>query len=135
MTGAGERVRPLGSEPLALMILPSAEALSTPAVYAEFDALGIRRSEAELAALEAEPGALTVHNDLQEAARNLCPAIDEALAAVARHRRRARAGLRLGPDRVRHLRRRPSARRPPPRRPAAWRPSPSNAAFGEVREL
>jgi 4-diphosphocytidyl-2-C-methyl-D-erythritol kinase len=84
MTGAGERVRPLAPPPegLALLILPSAHALSTPAVYREFDALGRQRSAGELERLEAEPEALPVHNDLQEAARNLCPEIDEALAAV-----------------------------------------------------
>ncbi len=84
MTGAGEHVRalePAGS--LALVILPSEHALSTPAVYREFDALGVQRSAGELAALELRGGDLPVHNDLQDAARSLCPPIDGALAAVA----------------------------------------------------
>ena len=84
MTGAGEHVRalpPPGS--LSLVILPSEHALSTPAVYREFDRLGAQRSPEELAALEARGGELAVHNDLQDAARSLCPAIDAALAAVA----------------------------------------------------
>jgi 4-diphosphocytidyl-2-C-methyl-D-erythritol kinase len=85
MTGAGEHVRPLGAtDPRALLILPSEHALSTPAVYREFDALGAQRTEAELAELEALGGDLPVHNDLQDAARRLCPAIDDALTAVER---------------------------------------------------
>jgi len=84
MTGAGEQVRALaGPGGLALVILPSPHALSTPAVYREFDALGVHRGPEELAALEARGGDLPVHNDLQDAARSLCPPIDEALAAVA----------------------------------------------------
>jgi 4-diphosphocytidyl-2-C-methyl-D-erythritol kinase len=84
MTGAGERVRRLPEEgALALAILPSPHALSTPDVYRAFDALGAARGEDELARLEARPDALPAHNDLQDAARRLCPAIDDALAAVA----------------------------------------------------
>ena len=65
------------------MILPSPHGLSTPAVYREFDRLGVQRCAAELAELEARGGELPVHNDLQDAARSLCPPIDEALEAVA----------------------------------------------------
>jgi 4-diphosphocytidyl-2-C-methyl-D-erythritol kinase len=84
MTGAGEHVRPLGPpETLALVILPSEHGLSTPAVYREFDRLGVQRTAEELAELEARGGELPVHNDLQDAARSLCPPIDAALAAVA----------------------------------------------------
>jgi 4-diphosphocytidyl-2-C-methyl-D-erythritol kinase len=84
MTGAGEHVHPLGGAgSTALVILPSPHGLSTPAVYREFDALGVRRSAAELAELEALGADLPPHNDLQDAARSLCPPIDEALAAVA----------------------------------------------------
>jgi 4-diphosphocytidyl-2-C-methyl-D-erythritol kinase len=84
MTGAGEHVRPLAPPAaLALVILPSEHGLSTPAVYREFDRLGVRRSAAELAELEARGGELPVHNDLQDAARSLCPPIDAALGAVA----------------------------------------------------
>ena len=84
MSGAGEHVRPLGSPgPLVLVILPSEHGLSTPAVYREFDRLGVQRTPAELAELEAHGGELPVHNDLQDAARSLCPSIDAALAAVA----------------------------------------------------
>jgi len=84
MTGAGERVRALpATGTVALVILPSDHALFTPAVYREFDRLGVQRSAAELAELEAAGGDLPVHNDLQDAARSLCPPIDEALARVA----------------------------------------------------
>jgi 4-diphosphocytidyl-2-C-methyl-D-erythritol kinase len=84
MTGAGEQVRPLPpAGALALVILPSEHGLSTPAVYREFDRLGVQRSPEELAALEARGGDAPVHNDLQDAARSLCPPIDDALAAVA----------------------------------------------------
>jgi 4-diphosphocytidyl-2-C-methyl-D-erythritol kinase len=84
MTGAGEHVRPLGAPSgLALVILPSRHGLSTPAVYREFDRLGVQRSAAELAELEARGGDAPVHNDLQDAARSLCPPIDGALEALA----------------------------------------------------
>jgi 4-diphosphocytidyl-2-C-methyl-D-erythritol kinase len=75
--------------PLAFVILPSDERLSTPAVFAEADRLGLPRSAGELserlAALETAlrggpnlPAELLV-NDLAPAARSLCPSIDDAL--------------------------------------------------------
>jgi 4-diphosphocytidyl-2-C-methyl-D-erythritol kinase len=87
MTGAGERITPL--EPLpphALLVLPSAERLSTAAVYAEADRLDLPRPAGELAHRRAEieralaAGELPLHNELEPAARSLCPAIDGALA-------------------------------------------------------
>jgi 4-diphosphocytidyl-2-C-methyl-D-erythritol kinase len=84
MTGAGEHVRLLGpAGGLALVILPSPHGLSTPAVYREFDRIGVQRSAGELAELEARGGELEIHNDLQDAARSLCPPIGAALEAVA----------------------------------------------------
>lgn len=83
MTGAGEHVDHLPDpEPFGLVIVPSPHALSTPAVYREFDRRGRARSARELeaakaAALAGEPPPPV--NDLQAAARALCPAIDEAL--------------------------------------------------------
>ena len=82
MTGAGEHVDRLPAPgPLGVLVLPVDAALSTPDVYREADRLGLTRSHAELAKLDAQvradPGA--VHNDLQDAARSLCPAIDAAL--------------------------------------------------------
>ena len=102
MTGAGEHVDRLADpEPFGLVILPSALALSTPAVYAAFDRLGGARTPDELerakaAALAGEPPPPGQR-----------PRRGRALA-VPGHRRRARAarrrdGLGLGPDRVRPL--------------------------------
>ena len=83
MTGAGEHVERLPDpEPFGLVIVPSQATLSTPAVYREFDRRGGARPADELAAREAaaragEPPPPV--NDLQDAARALCPAIDDAL--------------------------------------------------------
>jgi 4-diphosphocytidyl-2-C-methyl-D-erythritol kinase len=95
MLGAGERVVRLADpEPFGLAIVPLEAALSTPAVYRDFDAGSPARGAEELSALadELTSGALgdgRIVNDLQDAARRLCPAIDPALAAVratgARH--------------------------------------------------
>jgi 4-diphosphocytidyl-2-C-methyl-D-erythritol kinase len=83
MLGAGERIRTLPpGQPVHHVIVPSEYSLSTPAVYREFDAGSSQRGEVELAELEARD-AWPVHNDLQDAARRLCPSIDDALAAVS----------------------------------------------------
>jgi 4-diphosphocytidyl-2-C-methyl-D-erythritol kinase len=75
-------------------VVPLDAALSTPDVYRAFDAGSRPRGGDELGALDDElaGGALAperVVNDLQDAARSLCPAIDPALDAVraggARH--------------------------------------------------
>jgi 4-diphosphocytidyl-2-C-methyl-D-erythritol kinase len=83
MSGAGENVEPLPEpEPFGLLILASGNTLSTADVYREFDRRGDARTEAELerAAGAGEPPPAV--NDLQDAARALCPAIDDGLAAV-----------------------------------------------------
>jgi 4-diphosphocytidyl-2-C-methyl-D-erythritol kinase len=95
MLGAGERVVRLPDpEPFGLVVVPLDATLSTPEVYRAFDRGSRPRDAGELAALGAElaTGALAperIVNDLQDAARALCPAIDPALAAVraagARH--------------------------------------------------
>ena len=92
ITGAGERVETLPSHPPgAVLVLPSSERLSTPAVYAAFDALGAGRSGVELAELadrirSAEAaGALRAplrHNDLTPAAVRACPSIADGLEAL-----------------------------------------------------
>lgn len=88
MLGAGERVVRLPDPaPSGLVIVPLDAALSTPEVYRAFDAHSPARDPEELAALEDElaAGALPPErmvNDLQDAARGLCPAIDPALEAV-----------------------------------------------------
>ena len=87
MTGAGERVDRLPDpEPFGLLIVPLPHALSTPDVYAAFDRLSTPRTPDELdqaraAALAGEPPPAV--NDLQAAARELCPAIDDALSGGA----------------------------------------------------
>jgi len=92
-TGNGDQVRPLPRYELyTALVLPVDAELSTAAVYAEADRLGIPRERLELAraltrtqaALSSETLLEKVHNDLQEAARSLCPQIDEALDAARR---------------------------------------------------
>jgi 4-diphosphocytidyl-2-C-methyl-D-erythritol kinase len=86
-TGAGEHLRHLPDPaPYGLLVLPSRERLSTPAVFAEADRLGLPRDAAGLARALAEVEAalpdLPFVNELEPAARSLCPAIDEALDAA-----------------------------------------------------
>jgi len=100
--GAGERIERLPEPPPhAVVLLPDGGGLSTAAVFAEADRLGLGRDEAELAALAARlrgaagAGASPLSypellvNDLEPAARSLRPAIGDALdalrAAGARH--------------------------------------------------
>jgi 4-diphosphocytidyl-2-C-methyl-D-erythritol kinase len=89
-TGAGERLTPLPPPaPYGVLVLPSPLELSTAHVYREFDRQGLPRDAAALAAKLREvstaagdlPDELIV-NDLEPAARALCPEIDEALAAA-----------------------------------------------------
>jgi 4-diphosphocytidyl-2-C-methyl-D-erythritol kinase len=86
MTGVGEVVEPLDAPaPATVVVVPSAHALSTPAVYAEFDRLGLGRDPGELAKLAAgirADGAAPAVNDLQGAALALCPSIAPVLEAV-----------------------------------------------------
>lgn len=93
VTGIGESVEPLADTgaPVAVVIVPSEEALSTPAVYREADRLPSVRPRAALATAEREVRAALaagtappVVNDLQDAARSLCPSIDVALRHVRR---------------------------------------------------
>ncbi len=95
--GAGERLSELPdpSGPCGVLVLPSAAALSTAAVYAQADRMGLARAAAELEEIAAAlgdalasgavlPPVELLHNDLQDAARALCQSIDAALAqAVA----------------------------------------------------
>ncbi|MDQ6607560.1 MAG: 4-(cytidine 5'-diphospho)-2-C-methyl-D-erythritol kinase [Actinomycetota bacterium] len=92
-TGAGELVAPIA--PIAhhaLVIVPLPFPLSTPAVFGEADRLGLPRTEAGLSQRGAEltaalaPGAVLppelIVNELEPAARSLCPEIDGALAQL-----------------------------------------------------
>jgi 4-diphosphocytidyl-2-C-methyl-D-erythritol kinase len=89
-TGAGERLTPLPPPaPYGVLVLPSKLEVSTADVYREFDRLGLQRDAGALAAKLREvstaagdlPDELIV-NDLEPAARALCPEIDEALDAA-----------------------------------------------------
>jgi 4-diphosphocytidyl-2-C-methyl-D-erythritol kinase len=87
-TGEGTRLRRVPLElDYAVVVLPVEAGLAARDVYAEADRLGLPRDTLGLArsltrlqaAISAETVLNHVHNDLQDAARSLCPAIDEAL--------------------------------------------------------
>jgi 4-diphosphocytidyl-2-C-methyl-D-erythritol kinase len=89
-TGAGERLTPLPAPaPYGVLVLPSHERLATADVFREADRQGLARDPADLAeklravstAAADLPDELVV-NDLEPAARALCPAVDDALAAA-----------------------------------------------------
>ncbi|MGH2943038.1 MAG: 4-(cytidine 5'-diphospho)-2-C-methyl-D-erythritol kinase [Solirubrobacteraceae bacterium] len=90
-TGEGSRLRPLSLDlPYSVVVLPVEVELSAGDVYAEADRLGLPRETLDLArsltrtqaALSSETILDHLHNDLQDAARSLCPAIDDALEAA-----------------------------------------------------
>ena len=93
--GAGERVEPLPAPPPhAVVLLPGGGGLSTAAVFAEADRLGLGRDAAKLDELAARlregagggasplSYAELLANDLEPAARSLRPDIGEALDAL-----------------------------------------------------
>jgi 4-diphosphocytidyl-2-C-methyl-D-erythritol kinase len=93
--GAGERVERLPDPaPHAVVLLPGGGGLSTAAVFAEADRLGLGRPAAELAEIAAQLRAAAgagaspldyaelLANDLEPAARSLRPDIGEALEAL-----------------------------------------------------
>ena len=114
MTGAGEFVEPLPGEKPPLIVVPLDAALGAGEVYREFDAHDTPRTPEELdAAAEAlRQGVFEPVNDLEPAARRLCPLIDDALAALREVGAEHADGHRLRPDRVRDQRRRRGARLP-----------------------
>lgn len=95
-SGAGERLEPLPAPrtPFGILIVPAGFELSTAAVYAEADRLGIARDGSELVRLHEElasalaqgaalPAASELlHNDLQRAAVSLRGEIAEALRSL-----------------------------------------------------
>jgi 4-diphosphocytidyl-2-C-methyl-D-erythritol kinase len=90
-TGIGARLRPLDERlDYSVVVVPVEAQLSAADVYAEADRLGLARDTLGLAraltrvqaALSAETVLDRVQNDLQDAARSLCPAIDDALEAA-----------------------------------------------------
>jgi 4-diphosphocytidyl-2-C-methyl-D-erythritol kinase len=91
--GAGEVLEelPAPRAELGVLVLPSEDSLSTAAVYAEADRIGVARSPAELVSLGAAlsealvggavlpDAAELLHNDLQSAAISLCPGVEAVL--------------------------------------------------------
>jgi 4-diphosphocytidyl-2-C-methyl-D-erythritol kinase len=131
MSGAGERVDRLPDpEPFGLVIVLSPHALSTPEVYAAFDRLTTARGPDELdrattEALAGEPPPAV--NDLQDAARELCPAIDDVLFPGA-------MVSGSGPTVFAVLPTPEAARAAASTIPGAVAAEPVTAAFGQVRE-
>jgi 4-diphosphocytidyl-2-C-methyl-D-erythritol kinase len=91
-TGVGGHLTPLPSlPPYGVLLLPSRSRLRTADVYREADRQGLARGAADLAERLREvstaavdlPDELVV-NDLEPAARALCPDIDDALEAARR---------------------------------------------------
>jgi 4-diphosphocytidyl-2-C-methyl-D-erythritol kinase len=94
--GAGERLEPLPdpSRSFGLLVQPLAASLSTAAVYAEADRLGLGRSEHAIEERRRALGAALglgaplpaagdlLQNDLQQAAVSLCPEIAAVLERV-----------------------------------------------------
>jgi len=88
--GTGERVEPLSLPPLAAVLIPDRDGLSTGAVYSEFDRLGDSREALDPAPLQRMAGSATdtlcasLENDLQKAALSLRPDLQERLDALER---------------------------------------------------
>jgi 4-diphosphocytidyl-2-C-methyl-D-erythritol kinase len=146
--GAGEEVRPLAPlPPHGVLVLPLPHALSTPDVFREADRLGLARPASELAERRATVEAALARgelpppvNDLEPAARSLCPSIDDALAtaheAGADHALVSGSGptvvgLFLGPDGPAAAEAAAAALRP--RFPGAIGAQPVDAVFTAVR--
>jgi 4-diphosphocytidyl-2-C-methyl-D-erythritol kinase len=153
MTGIGRRAADLPDpSPFGVLVVPSEHRLSTPAVYREFDRLGLGRDGDELDRLSgAVRGAAhdqtllaerLLHNDLETAARSLCPPIGNALADV-RAAGAVRAmisgsgptvvGLFPGADGISHAQAAAVALRP--RHPGAVAATPVGREFGRPRGL
>ena len=88
VTGAGEVVEPLALPELWLVLVPSAEGLSTAAVYAEHDRSAEPREPLDPDALRGLAGAgaaalaPAMENDLEEAALSLRPELKATLEAL-----------------------------------------------------
>jgi 4-diphosphocytidyl-2-C-methyl-D-erythritol kinase len=86
--GVGERVEALALPPLAVVLIPDADGLSTAAVYAELDRLRGWRSDLQPSSLRRLAGsdptelAAGLQNDLQPAALSLRPDLLDRLDAL-----------------------------------------------------
>ena len=90
-TGTGDRLRPLSLNlSYSVVVVPVQAELAASDVYEEADRLGLQREPLDLAraltrtqaALSSETILEHLHNDLQDAARALCPEIDRTLEAA-----------------------------------------------------
>jgi 4-diphosphocytidyl-2-C-methyl-D-erythritol kinase len=88
VTGAGERVEPVGLPDMALVLVPAQEGLSTADVYGEADRIPSTRARLDpdaLRKLAAAPLATLAHameNDLEAAALSLRPELTRTLAEL-----------------------------------------------------
>jgi 4-diphosphocytidyl-2-C-methyl-D-erythritol kinase len=86
--GTGELVEPIALPPLAAVLVPARDGLSTRAVYEELDRIGGGRERLDPAPLRrlsaATPGELAraLENDLQQAALALRPELEETLGRI-----------------------------------------------------
>jgi 4-diphosphocytidyl-2-C-methyl-D-erythritol kinase len=85
--GAGERIEPVELPPVAAVLIPDDEGLSTAAVYSELDRLDGTRATLDpgpLRALARDPARLAaaLENDLQRAALSLRPDLQDRLEAL-----------------------------------------------------
>jgi 4-diphosphocytidyl-2-C-methyl-D-erythritol kinase len=86
--GAGERVEPVTLPPLAAVLIPDDEGISTAAAYDELDRLGAGRPKLDPEPLrkltEADPAKLAaaLENDLQRAALSMRPDLDARIEAL-----------------------------------------------------
>lgn len=146
VTGAGEEAAAIRGAPLdgdfAYVILPARERLATADVYAEADRLGlarptdalaVRRAEVEVALRAGGLPVELVHNDLQDAARSLCPAIEGALAAARAAGADAALVSGSGPTVFALFSDPAAARELAAQRPHAIAAAPAPAGFTEVR--
>ena len=89
VTGAGEQVEPLALPPMALVLIPQDEGLSTADVYRAADRIGSTRARLDpdgLRALASAPLpelAAGLENDLERAALDLRPELGSGLRALA----------------------------------------------------
>jgi 4-diphosphocytidyl-2-C-methyl-D-erythritol kinase len=88
VTGAGERVEPLGLPPMALVLVPQDEGLSTADVYRAADEIGSTRARLDPDGLRAVARAplaelaTALENDLEPAALHLRPELARHLEAL-----------------------------------------------------
>jgi 4-diphosphocytidyl-2-C-methyl-D-erythritol kinase len=98
VTGAGEYVEPLDLPPLAIVLVPQDQGLSTADVYREADRIGSTRARLDPGALRdlagSPPAALAaaLENDLEAAALSLRPELAGELDAL---RRAGALGVRI----------------------------------------